>query len=52
MKILKTEYDEDLLYFDFETFQINYYFEVYAVGCINDGQYIEFYGENSLSVKL
>ena len=23
--------------------------EVYAVGCINDGQYIEFYGENSLS---
>ena len=49
MKILKTEYDEDLLYFDFETVQISYYFEVYAVGCINDGQYIEFYGENSIS---
>ena len=49
MKKLKTEYNEVLLYFDFETVQINYYFEVYAVGCINDGQYIEFYGENSLS---
>ena len=49
MKILKTDYNEDLLYFDFETVQINHYFEVYAVGCINNGQYIEFYGENSLS---
>jgi hypothetical protein len=49
MKILKTDYDHDLLYFDFETVQIKYYFDVYAVGCINEGQYIEFYGENALS---
>ena len=49
MKILKTHYDEDLLYFDFETVQVNKYFEVYAVGFIDNGAYYEFYGENSLS---
>ena len=36
MKILKTHYDEDLLYFGFETVQVNHYFEVYAIGFINN----------------
>ena len=42
-------YDKDILYFDFETVQINNIFEVYAVGVIDNVEMIIFYGQNSLN---
>ena len=41
-------YDDDILYFDFETFQETVNFKVYAVGYILDGEYGYFYGPESL----
>ena len=41
------DYDKNLFFFDFETIQVNNYFEVYAVGFI--GIYSEFYGENAMN---
>ena len=50
-KFFKQEinYNTDVLYFDFETVQINRVFEVYAVGVIDNGEMIVFYGQNALN---
>ena len=46
----KINYDNDILYFDFETVQANNVFDVYAVGFINNGIYQYYYGKDSLSL--
>ena len=57
MKYLKIESNEepeeidyinDILYFDFETFQGKINFHVYAAGFILNGKYNYFYGKDSL----
>ena len=42
------DYINDILYFDFETFQGKINYNVYAVGYILNGKYNYFYGEKSL----
>jgi len=45
----KIDYDNDLFFFDFETFQFNLSFVVYAVGFIHNGVYNQYYGINAMS---
>ena len=42
------DYINDILYFDFETFQGKINFHVYAAGYILNGKYNYFYGKDSL----
>ena len=47
-KIKEIDYDNDILYFDFETFEDNGNFSVYAAAYILNGNYDYFYGRNAL----
>ena len=45
------DYINDILYFDFETFQEKINHNVYAAGFILNGKYDYFYGRDALKIK-
>ena len=47
-KIMEIDYNNDILYFDIETFECNNKFVVYAAGYDLNGKYNYFYGKNAL----